>query len=140
MAGVKVFGYNKAIASMRAMKKWPTRPNMARIGNVTRSAFVANYRGNPLGWPDIKEETKRRKGSSGILIDKGHMHAAYFWRHASDYVIEVWNAMFYLIFHEQPAGAPKSKGIIPKRKTMVLLPEWKKKIVDILKSLAKRKV
>jgi len=38
------------------------------LQNISKSAFTNKGFGT---WPDIKEQTKKQKGSSGILIDKG---------------------------------------------------------------------
>ncbi len=44
--------------------------------NISQDAFDSGGFGM---WPDIKEETKKRKGSSAILIDKGILRNSVSW-------------------------------------------------------------
>lgn len=53
---------------------------LGRVGAVARNVVLMAFRSSGFGqWPDIKEETKRRKGSSRILIDQGVLRGAITW-------------------------------------------------------------
>jgi len=55
------------------------------IGIVARNISVKAFETGGYGtWPDIKEETKEAKGSSGILIDTGELRGAITWEVRSE--------------------------------------------------------
>ncbi|EKN3889830.1 TPA: hypothetical protein ACVU0F_000648 [Yersinia enterocolitica] len=55
------------------------------IGVVARNISVKAFETAGYGtWPDIKEATKKAKGSSGILIDKGELRGVITWEVRSE--------------------------------------------------------
>lgn len=55
------------------------------VGIVARNISVKAFETGGYGtWPDIKEETKEAKGSSGILIDTGELRGAITWEVRSE--------------------------------------------------------
>jgi len=55
------------------------------IGVTARNISVKAFESGGYGtWPDIKDETKKAKGSSGILIDKGELRGDITWEVRSE--------------------------------------------------------
>ena len=53
---------------------------LGRIGLGAKNISVGAFRSNGYGeWPDIKESTKKEKGSSGALIDTGLLRNSITW-------------------------------------------------------------
>jgi len=56
-----------------------------RVGVTARNISVRAFESGGYGtWPDIKEETKKAKGSSAILIDKGELRGEITWEVRSE--------------------------------------------------------
>jgi phage virion morphogenesis protein len=97
--------------------------------NTRRFAQEVDPDGNP--WLPLAASTIARKGSSGILKDKGALGS--FTRKASRFEAEVGSKPFYAKFHQyggSRAGWPN--GCPPKRTFLGIPPEDVKKIEEVV--------
>lgn len=115
---VKLIGGSALLMKLKSLSMIPTLQDAAKIGNTAVAGVKSNFEGgNPLKWAPLAQSTKKTKGSSRILVDKGHMKNSVFWRYTDKGVTLIsrdrkaaWHQFGTRPYEIDPRIGPKMSG------------------------------